>query len=134
MTTHRRLSESSRSDQPGDDRRKDYLLRDVVRGCQNGLEAHGFRLEGRGSSGEQSWVRFQRPVQDPNGQDGTLVFLVAHGRGEQALLVDAYFVDTDLAIHSPRRKLLHRYSQDAEVPRIVREVVDTVCSWPPQAS
>jgi hypothetical protein len=117
-----------------DDRRKDLLLRDVVRGCQSGLEAHGFRLEGRGSAGERNWVRFQCPVRDSNGQDGTLVFLVAHGRGEQALLVDAYFVDTDLSIHSPRRKLLHRYTQDAEVPRLVREVVDTVCSWPQPAS
>jgi hypothetical protein len=133
MTTLRGLNDNSCPDQPGD-RRKDFLLRDVVRGCQSGLEEHGFRLEGRGTAGERSWVRFQRPAQDPNGQDGTLVVLVAHGRGEQALLVDAYFVDTDLSIHSPRRKLLHRYTSDAEMPRVVREVVDTVCSWPQQAS
>ena len=116
--------------QGGTDRRSDLLLRDVVHRCQPDLERRGFRLDGRGSSGDQSWVRFRCPSRDARGHDGSLVLLVAHGRRDHALLVDAYFVDALLDTQTPQRRLLQRYEQEAELPRVVREVVDTVRSWP----
>ena len=111
------------------DRRNDQLLRDIVHRCQRDLERHGFRLEGRGKSDEHSWVKFRRPVREPGGHHGTLVLLMAHGARERALLVDSYFVDTTLDIHTPHRKLLHRYAEEAELPHVIREVVDTLRSW-----
>jgi hypothetical protein len=38
-------------------------------------------------------------------------------------------VDAALGIHTPRRKVLHRYAPESELPRVVREVMDSVSSW-----
>src|SRR5262245_1728378 len=78
------------------ERRSDPLLRDVVNRCQPHLEASGFRLAGRGSADDRSWVEFRRPEHDPAGEDGSLVLMMGHERRKQALMVDAYFVDPAL--------------------------------------
>jgi hypothetical protein len=130
QTARLKPSQDSRALGTAMERRNDLLLRDVVHGCQRDLEQRGFRLSRRGSSGERNWVQFSRPVHDSNGHPGMMVVLMAHGRHERALLVDAYFVDTTLDVQTPRRKLLHRYAEEAELRRVVREVVDAVCSWP----
>jgi hypothetical protein len=57
------------------------------------------------------------------------VLLVAHGLPEQALLFDAYFVDRALDVHTPHAKLLQWYDGDAELPQLVRQAVDRVCTW-----
>ena len=111
------------------DRRSDLLLRSVVQCCRVGLEKYGFSLEGRGGSEGRGWVRFARPGRDARGHNGTLVLLVAHGRPEQALLFDAYFVDRTLDVHTPHAKLLQRYDGDAELPSLVHQAVDRVCTW-----
>jgi len=109
------------------ERRSDPLLRDVVNRCQPHLEASGFRLAGRGSAENRSWVEFHRPERDPAGEDGSLVLMMGHERRKQALMVDAYFVDPALD-HTPRHKLLCRY-QGEELPSAVHELVDKVRSW-----
>jgi hypothetical protein len=111
------------------DRRSDPLLRSVVQYCSKGLESHGFALDGRGGSDGRGWVRFCRPGRDARGHGGTLVLLVAHGRPERALLFDAYFVDRALDVHTPHAKLLQWYDGDAELPNLVRQAVDRVCTW-----
>lgn len=114
-------------DTPPRDRRRDPLMRDLVQQLDQSLS--GFQLDERGSSGEHSWVRFQRPARDSQGYDGALVVLVAHGRRERAVMVDVYFVDAVLDLHTPHRKLLHRYSPDVGQPHIVRDVVEAVHGW-----
>jgi diguanylate cyclase (GGDEF)-like protein len=109
------------------ERRSDPLLRDVVNRCQPHLEASGFRLAGRGSADDRSWVEFHRPERDPAGEDGSLVLMMGHERRKQALMVDAYFVDPALD-HTPRHKLLCRY-QGEELPSAVHHLVDKVRSW-----
>ncbi len=111
------------------ERRTDLLLRDVVQQCLGMLEQHGFHLERRGTSSEHSWVQLRCPTRDGHGHAGALMLLLAHGRRERTLVVDAYFVDAALGIHTPRRKLLHRYAPESELPGVVREVVDAVSSW-----
>ena len=111
------------------ERRRDPLLRDLVSQCQGRLGRRGFSLAQRGSSAEHSWVQFRCPARDPAGLDGTLMVLVAHGQREHTVMVDAYFVDSSLEIHTPRHKLLHRYAPESELPGVVREVVDTVSEW-----
>jgi hypothetical protein len=121
------------SDLPGSttesDRRRDLVLRNLVERCQSGLRPSGFRLHGRGSGGDSSWVRFHRPVRDGHGRDGTLVLLMAHGRGDCAFVVAQYFEDATLAVQTPVRRLIHHYDRDSDLPSLVQEVVDTVCSW-----
>jgi hypothetical protein len=114
---------------PTPERRHDELLRHVVDQCLGVLEQQGFEVERRGNSGEHSWVQLRCPARDGHGQDGALMLLVAHGRREHTVMVDAYFVDAALGIHTPRRKLLHRYAPETELPGVVREVVTTVSSW-----
>jgi hypothetical protein len=122
------MSESRGARGPSD-RRSDPLLRSVVQYCCAGLQRHGFALDGRGGSDERCWVRFCRPGRDAGGHRGTLVLLVAHGRPEQALLFDAYFVDRALDVQTPHAKLLQWYDGDAELPTLVRQAVDRVCTW-----
>ncbi len=117
------------SGRPRPDRRSDLLLRSIVQCCRPDFERQGFRLDGRGSSDERTWVSFKRPGRDAGGHKGTLVVLVAHGRPEQTLLFDAYFVDTALDLHTPHTKLLQRYDGDAELPGVVRQAVDRVFNW-----
>ncbi|HLH23277.1 MAG TPA: hypothetical protein VK066_12195 [Chloroflexota bacterium] len=112
------------------DRRSDELLRSVVQYCRVGLEEQGFALDRRGGTDGRGWVRFSRPDRDARGHGGTLVLLVAHGRPEQALLFDTYFVDRALDLHTPHAKLLQWYDGDAELPSLVRQVVDRVRRWP----
>ena len=112
------------------DRRHDLLLRALVHVSQCELEHSGFHLDARGSTGHQNWVRFRRPTHDVHGHDGSLVLLMAHGAQEQALLVDAYFVDGTLHIHTPYQKLLQRYGGEADTGRVVRELVDQMGRWP----
>ena len=112
------------------ERRSDLLLRSIVHCCRVDLEPCGFQLDGRGSSGERSWVRFSRPAHDERGHSGTLTVLVAHGRREQALMADAYFVDKALDVHTPHARLLRGHDSDAELPGLIRRMVTTVCSWP----
>ncbi len=112
------------------DRRHDLLLRDLVHVSQRELEHSGFHLDARGSTAHQNWVRFRRPTRDLHGHDGALVLLIAHGTQEQALLVDAYFVDNTLHIHTPYQKLIRRYGGEADTGRVVRELVDKMNHWP----
>jgi hypothetical protein len=111
------------------DRRQDPVLRHLVERCQRGLRPAGFRLDGRGTAGDSSWVRFQRPLRDHQGRDGTLVLLMAHGRGDRAFVVAQYFEDATLAVQTPLRRLIHRYDRESDLPGLLQEVVDTVCSW-----
>ena len=111
------------------DRRSDPLLRSVVQYCSKGLETHGFTLDARGGSEGRGWVRFCRPDRDARGHGGTLVLLVAHGRPERALLFDSYFVDRALDVQTPHAKLVQWYDGDAELPDLVRQAVDRVCTW-----
>jgi hypothetical protein len=111
------------------DRRSDPLLRSVVQCCRTGLEEHGFTLDGRGGAEGRGWVRFCRPGRDARGHGGTLVLLVAHGRTEQALLFDAYFVDRALDVQTPHAKLVQWYDGDAELPHLVHQAVERVCHW-----
>src|SRR5262249_57990029 len=107
--------------------RTDPRMREVVNRSQQRLEASGFRVAGRGSADDRSWVEFPRPERDPAGEDGSLVLMMGHERRKQALMVDAYFVDPALD-HTPRHKLLCRY-QGEELPNAVHELVDKVRSW-----
>jgi hypothetical protein len=111
------------------ERRSDPLLRDVVQECLRLLEQHGFRLDRRGNSAEHSWVQLRCAARDGQGHEGTLMVLVAHGRRERTIMVDAYFVDAALGIQTPHLKLLHRYAPESEMPRVVREVVEAVSAW-----
>ena len=111
------------------DRRRDPLLRNLVRQCLGSLGRRGFRLAQRGSSADHSWVQLRCPARDPTGLDGTLMVLVAHGQRERMVMVDAYFVDTALGIQTPRHKLLHRYAPESELPGVVREVAHAVKDW-----
>ncbi|HEY7068269.1 MAG TPA: hypothetical protein VII06_42865 [Chloroflexota bacterium] len=122
-------AEGARGARPTSDRRSDELLRSVVQYCRAGLEPNGFALEGRGSSNQRAWVRFCRAGRDARGHRGTLVLLVAHGRPEQALLFDAYFVDKALEVQTPHARLVQWYDGDAELPGLIRQAVDRVCTW-----
>ena len=110
-------------------RRRDELLRSVVQYCRADLGQHGFALDGRGGSEGRPRVRFCRPGRDAGGHHGTLVLLVAHGQPERALLFDAYFVDRALDVHTPHAKLLQWYDGDAELPSLIRQALDRVCTW-----
>ncbi|HEY7067032.1 MAG TPA: hypothetical protein VII06_36545 [Chloroflexota bacterium] len=111
------------------DRRHDPLLRTLVQHCLGSLGRRGFRLAERGGSGGHRWVQLHCPARDPSGLDGTLMVLVAHGQRERTVMVDAYFVDSALGIQTPRHKLLRRYAPEAELPGMVREVVDAIQQW-----
>ena len=111
------------------DQRNDPLLRSLVSQCEPILATHGYQLDKRQHSAEQGWVRFSRPARDPNGRLGTLTVLVAHGRSEAALLIDAYFEDAALGVQTPRRKLVHRYAPDAALSQVVGEVMARLDDW-----
>jgi hypothetical protein len=112
------------------DRRCDPLLRDIVCRCQSVLEPAGFCLDGRGSAEAVSWVRFGRHALDDRGHEGTLVLLLAHDRGQRALLAESRFADRTLAIDTPRHKRVQYYAPPADPDVLARELVDTVHSWP----
>ncbi len=117
------------TDETQGDRRRDALLRNLVQQCLGSLRERGFALAQRGDSANHSWVQLQGPARDPNGYDGMLVMLIAHGRRERTVMVDAYFEDATLQTQTPQHKVLHRYAPESELPRIVREVVDQVSTW-----
>ncbi|HZS02416.1 MAG TPA: hypothetical protein VFE37_27120 [Chloroflexota bacterium] len=111
------------------ERRRDPLLRTIVQLCVKSLGKRGFHLARRGSSADHSWVQLGCPARDSSGHEGTLMVLVAHGRQERTVMVDAYFVDAALGVQTPRHKVLHRYAPESELPRVVREVADAVDGW-----
>ena len=111
------------------DRRRDPLLRQLVQQCMGSLGKRGFRLAQRGGSDEHRWVQLRCPARDPTGLDGDLMVLVAHGQREHTVMVDAYFVDATLGVHTPWHKLLHRYAPESELPGVVREVARAVEDW-----
>lgn len=116
--------------QTSDERRRDPLLRDLIDRCQPGLQRVGFHLQRRGSNGDLSWVRFGRPGQDGHGLDGTLMLLLAHHRGEHAMIAEWLFTESLLDIQTPRFKQIQRYADETTVPQLVDQMVDSVCSWP----
>ncbi len=97
------------------DRRSDLLLRTVVACCQRGLSERGFQLHARGSRDSFTWVQFACPARAPDGQSGALLLLLAHDSHERALLMETRFADTELEIHTPRQKQVHRYDRGANV-------------------
>ena len=111
------------------DRRNDPLLRNLVQQCLCSLKGRGFGLAERGGSADHSWVQLRCAARDPSGQDGNLMMLVAHGRRERTVMVDAYFEDAALGIQTPCHKLLHRYAPESELPHVIREVVDRISGW-----
>jgi hypothetical protein len=111
------------------DRRRDPLLRQLVKQCMGSLGQRGFRLAQRGGSAEHRWLQLRCPARDPSGLDGTLMVLVAHGQREHTVMVDAYFVDAALGVQTPRHKLLHRYAPESELPGVVHEVAHAVEGW-----
>ncbi|HEY7067209.1 MAG TPA: hypothetical protein VII06_37450 [Chloroflexota bacterium] len=118
------------STQTKDERRRDLLLRDIVRGCQPSLEERGFRLDGRGCAGPLCWVRFGRHTRDGAGHDGTLVLLVAHDQQERAVLVESRFAERALQVQTPRAKRIQRYETSPQMPRGAEETVAAVRGWP----
>ncbi len=107
------------------ERRRDPVLRTVVDRCDRALALEGFRLEGRGNAEDKSWVRFRRAEDPAAGDDGALVLVVAHGRRERALLVNAYSVEDELSPPTPRARLMQHYRDASELPFCVRRIVHT---------
>ena len=55
-----------------------------------------------------------------------LVLLLGHHPRERALVLDARFADTLLAIHTPHRKWVHRYQGEAERADAVRAALEAL--------
>ena len=96
----------------------DRLLCEVVRHCEPDLARHGFRLDDWAVTGDRIWVQFRRAARDRRGQPGTQMLLIVHGRRELVLLVDEYFIDAELGLHTPQRKALERYQAEEPLPAV----------------
>jgi hypothetical protein len=112
-----------------DERRRDLALRSVVDRCEAALRPLGFHLGCRGSSPDNSWVRFQRQQTDADGRLGTMSVLVAHGRRDRAFIVAQYYEDGTLAVQTPIRRLVQRYVSAGDLPTLMDEIVQSIRGW-----